>query len=178
MLALMGAVRAMSGRAPLVAHKRVGQYGETLWVLKLRTMWKPGDAPLPGLVEQLPDPAVPVVKNGDDSRVTSRLAAFCRRHSIDELPQLLHVATGRMRWVGPRPMTRSELEQYYGPAQTEVLTTLPGLTGLWQVSGRNRLTYSQRRRLDLFLVRHYSLSLCARILLGTIREVLRPRDAW
>jgi lipopolysaccharide/colanic/teichoic acid biosynthesis glycosyltransferase len=75
-------------------------------------------------------------------------------------------------------MTRLELDQYYGPAQAEVLTTLPGLTGLWQVSGRNRLTYAQRRRLDLFLVRHYSWRLCAQILLRTVREVLRPRDAW
>jgi lipopolysaccharide/colanic/teichoic acid biosynthesis glycosyltransferase len=186
MLALMGAVRAMSGRAPLVAHRRVGQYGDTLWVLKLRTMWerekaprwKRGDKPRSGLVEYLPDPAVPFVKNGNDPRVTSRLAAFCRRHSIDELPQLLHVASGTMRWVGPRPMTRAELDEHYGHEQTEVLTALPGLTGLWQVTGRNRLTYAQRRKLDLFLVRRYSWGLCARILLRTVREVLRPRDAW
>jgi lipopolysaccharide/colanic/teichoic acid biosynthesis glycosyltransferase len=75
-------------------------------------------------------------------------------------------------------MTRAELDEHYGSAQAEVLSARPGLTGLWQVTGRNRLTYAQRRRLDLFLVRRYSWHLCARILLRTVREVLRPRDAW
>ncbi len=178
MLALMGAIRVMSGRAPLVAHRRVGQYGDTLWVLKLRTMWNPGDAPGSGIVEYLRDPKVPPMKSGADPRVSSRLAAFCRRHSLDELPQLLHVAAGTMRWVGPRPMTCLELHEHYGSSQAEVLSVLPGLTGLWQVTGRNRLSYAQRRRLDLFLVRRYGWRLCARILIGTIREILRPHYAW
>ena len=89
-----------------------------------------------------------------------------------------HVVAGTMRWVGPRPMTRLEMDEHYAGAQQEVLSVPPGLTGLWQVMGRNRLTYAQRRRLDLFLVRHFSWRLCARVLLGTIREVLRPRYAW
>lgn len=105
---LLGAVRLISRRPPLVAHMRVGQYGEPLWVLKVRTMWTPGERASAGWVERLTDTRVPSLKVGDDSRVTSRLAAFCRRHSIDELPQLAHVVTGRMRWVGPRPMTSVE----------------------------------------------------------------------
>jgi lipopolysaccharide/colanic/teichoic acid biosynthesis glycosyltransferase len=75
-------------------------------------------------------------------------------------------------------MTQSEVDEHYAGVQAELLSVPPGLTGLWQVLGRNRLTYAQRRRLDLFLVRHYSWKLCARVLLRTVKEVLRPRYAW
>jgi len=177
---VLGTVRVLSGRAPLVAHLRVGQFGESLWVLKVRTMWggveQQGN--VEGWIEYLRDPAVPVAKADVDPRVTSRFAAFCRRHSIDELPQLFHVASGTMRWVGPRPMTRSELDQHYSGVQAELLSVPPGLTGLWQVMGRNRLTYAQRRRLDLFLVRRYGWKLAAGVLLRTVKEVLRPQYAW
>jgi exopolysaccharide production protein ExoY len=163
-----------------VAHLRVGQAGSDLWVWKVRTMWggPQSSGRVKGWIEYLEDPLVPAEKVGTDKRVTSRFAAFCRRHSVDELPQLLHVAAGTMRWIGPRPMTRVEVDEFYMGAQAEVLSVAPGLTGLWQVMGRNRLSYAQRRRLDLFLVRHFSWKLCARVLLGTIREVFRPRYAW
>ena len=130
------------------------------------------------LVEYLLDPPVPLQKDQPDPRVRSRVAAFCRRHSIDELPQLALVVTGKLRFVGPRPLTQAELDEHYGDAQHEVLTAIPGLTGLWQVLGRNRLTYPQRRRLDLFFVRRESKRLKVWILLRTIKEVLFPRAAW
>jgi len=177
LLAVMGAVRAMSGRAPLVAHLRVGQFGRPLWVFKVRTMWD-GAGGGQGWIEYLRDPALPLTKAGRDPRVTSSFAAFCRRHSIDELPQLFHVAAGTMRWVGPRPMTRVELDEHYGAAQAELLSVPPGLTGLWQVLGRNRLTYEQRRRLDLLLVRRFGWRLCVQVLARTVKEVLLPRYAW
>ena len=81
------------------------------------------------------DTDVPVIKGAPDPRVNSRLAAFCRRYSVDELPQLLQVASGKMRLVGPRPLTPRELEVYYGADCAEVLSVRPGLTGLWQVMG-------------------------------------------
>jgi lipopolysaccharide/colanic/teichoic acid biosynthesis glycosyltransferase len=176
LLPVLGAVRILSGRTPLVAHLRVGQFGQPLWVIKVRTMWC--DGARSGWIEYLNDPVVSQIKTGRDPRVTSAFAAFCRRHSIDELPQLLHVAAGTMSWVGPRPMTRGELEEFYGPDQAEVLSAPPGLTGLWQVLGRNRLTYRQRRRLDLFLVRRLTWRLRARVLVRTVKEVLLPRYAW
>ncbi len=130
-------------------------------------------------MEYLPDTYVPITKGQPDPRVTSRVAAWMRRYSIDELPQLWHVATGRMRFVGPRPLTRRELDTYYGHhAANVVLSVPPGLTGLWQILGRNRLTYRQRRRLDVFFVTHANTRLCARILLRTPLRVFSGRDAW
>ena len=149
-------------------------------MLKLRTMWDRRQA-LPQReaiwVEYLRDTHVPVFKDDRDPRVTSPLARFCRRFSLDELPQLLHVLSGRMRLVGPRPITREEWDEYYGPADAEVLSVLPGMTGMWQVAGRNRLTYAQRRRLDLFYVQHQSWRLDLRLLLRTPSRVLNGRGA-
>ena len=175
----MLAVRALSGRSPLIAHRRLGLNGEPFWILKLRTMWdKPRRQTAPGWIEYLSDTDVPVIKCAPDPRVTNRMAAFCRRYSVDELPQLLQVVSGRMCLVGPRPLTSRELDAYYGADCSEVLSVRPGLTGLWQVMGRNRLTYAQRRRLDLFFVRKCGLGLYLRILLRTPGRVLTGRDAW
>lgn len=113
-----------------------------------------------------------------DPRVTSRFARLCRRHSIDELPQLVHVISGKMALVGPRPLTRRELDRYYGEDAAEMVCARPGMTGLWQVMGRSRLTYRQRRRLDLFLVRHPSVGLELWVLLRTIPNVITGRNAW
>ena len=126
----------------------------------------------------LPEPSVPETKVGGDVRVTSAFARFCRKYSIDELPQLWHVVTGEMSLVGPRPVTAAEWERYYGDRSCEVLQLKPGLTGLWQTRGRNRLTYRQRRRLDLFLARHYCLLLYLRILGATVPRVIAGRDAY
>jgi exopolysaccharide production protein ExoY len=177
--ATMLAVRVLSGRSPLIAHRRLGLNGEPLWVWKLRTMWdKAGPRTDTGWIEYLEDTGVPVIKGAPDPRVTSRLAAFCRRYSVDELPQLLQVVTGKLSLVGPRPLTAGELDTYYGADSGEVLSVRPGLTGLWQVMGRNRLTYAQRRRLDLFFVRKRGIGLYLRILLSTPQRVLSGRDAW
>jgi exopolysaccharide production protein ExoY len=88
------------------------------------------------------------------------------------------VAAGRMSVVGPRPITRFELNEYYGPDAMEVLSVKPGLTGFWQVRGRSRLTYRQRKRFDLFLVRRFSAGLYFQILMLTIPGVLFGRNAW
>jgi lipopolysaccharide/colanic/teichoic acid biosynthesis glycosyltransferase len=179
---LAGLIYALSRRPPLVAHQRVGQSGKPIWVLKLRTMWESGACGpcTSGLVEQLrPESACPPgPKEQLDPRVTSRVAAFCRKFSIDELPQLWHVACGDMALMGPRPLTSMELQLHYGASAVELLAVKPGLTGLWQTTGRSRLSYPQRRRLDLFLVRNWSASLYLRILFRTIPAVLTGRDAW
>ena len=113
-----------------------------------------------------------------DPRVRNAFAAFCRRFSIDELPQLWQVVVGDMALVGPRPLTCFELELHYGRYAAEVLTRKPGVSGLWQVRGRSQLTYRQRRRLDLFMVRSWSPGLYFRILAATVSAVLSGRGAW
>jgi exopolysaccharide production protein ExoY len=170
-------IRILSGRTPWIAHKRVGWEGSTLWMLKLRTMWGEG-APSRCWIEYIDDHQGPYRKRADDPRVGNAFARFCRRHSIDELPQLWHVVTGEMSLVGPRPVTECELERYYGEDAAEILEVKPGIAGLWQTSGRNRLTYAERRQLDLKLVRERSASMYLTILLRTIPEVFRGENSW
>jgi len=174
------AVAVLSRRSPFIAHRRVGRHGRDFWILKLRTMWD-SDPPRPhecGLVEWIEAAPNGGQKSSDDRRVVSRFAAFCRRYSIDELPQLIHVAGGEMSLIGPRPLTRDELEQHYGSQAQEVLSLLPGLAGLWQIRGRSRLSYTERVQLDLELTRTFSFQTYVRILLASIPAVITGDGAW
>ncbi len=182
LLAGSGAVVSLvSGRTPLIAHRRVGWRGETLWMLKLRTMWSDperGTRRRSRWIEHIEDEDGPERKQADDPRVSNRFARLCRRYSIDEIPQLWHVLCGEMALVGPRPMTAREIGRHYGEDADELLRVKPGMVGLWQISGRNLLTYAQRRRLDLEFVRSRSLGMYVRILARTVPEVLRGAGSW
>jgi exopolysaccharide production protein ExoY len=170
----------LSGRSPLIAHRRVGKDGRQMWVYKVRTMWEsrpPKRRPF-SLVEFLRGSIVPECKCRFDPRITSRFALFCRKYSIDELPQLWSVVAGKMSMVGPRPMTDLELKKYYGSDMRRILQFKPGLTGLWQIHGRSKLNYRQRRRLDLFMVDKWSFRLYMCILLSSVPKVLMGKDAW
>jgi len=168
----------LSGRTPFIAHRRVGWRGSELWMLKLRTMWG-ATAPAPcGWLERIDDSAGPANKHPRDARVPNAFARFCRRHSVDELPQLWHVVTGEMSLVGPRPLTRREIREHYGEAAAELLRVKPGLAGLWQTSGRNRLTYAERRRLDLEFVRSRSIAMYLRIVIRTLPEIAGGSNSW
>ena len=110
------AVAALSGRSPFIAHLRVAKEGKPFWMLKLRTMWPRGWRS--GRWRRLDrthhrEIRTDSGKDPSDPRVSSWFASFCRRHSIDELPQLWHVACGEMSLVGPRPLTRAEIDRYY-----------------------------------------------------------------
>lgn len=107
----------------------------------------------------------------DDPRIT-RVGSWLRRSSIDELPQLINVILGDMSIVGPRPPIPYEVEQYE-PWHRKRLDMKPGITGLWQVSGRNRLTFEEMVRVDLYYIENWSLLLDLRILLLTIPAILR-----
>lgn len=170
-------IAVLSGRSPLIRHARVGWQGSMLRMLKFRTMWE-NDGPRKGSiwVEDVAS-TVPVDKTATDPRIISRFAALCRRYSLDEIPQLYHVARGQMSFVGPRPITLGELEEHYGSHIAEVLCMRPGMTGLWQILGRSRLSYPRRVKLDLILVRRASPSLYFRILLRTVPKVIRGYDA-
>ena len=182
LIAVTFVIIALSRRSPLIAHQRIGQRGRPIWVLKFRTMWDRSSQcrNCMALVERLSSDfsAAINLKNREDPRVTSRFAAVCRRYSIDELPQLWHVFRGEMRLIGPRPLTAQEIETYYSSAADELLSIKPGISGLWQIRGRSRLSYVQRRRLDLFLVRNWSLRLYVKILIATPRTVLAGKHAW
>jgi exopolysaccharide production protein ExoY len=182
LLAVAALTFALSGRSPLIAHKRVGRYGSELWLLKFRTMWGPrtGFSTVGEFfaVERIADEYGPDLKGPGDLRVRSRFARFCRRHSLDEFPQLLHVVLGQMSLVGPRPVTRRELKQIYGHRQSEITRVKPGLAGLWQVSGRNRLTTEQRCARDLECARRRSLGFYLWVLARALPEVLDGGDTW
>jgi exopolysaccharide production protein ExoY len=167
-----------SRRSPLVAHRRVGQHGRFFWTWKFRTMWCGRGRFEFGMFERIVEEPGPLVKQAHDPRVTSRFARFLRRYSIDEMPQLFNVVRGEMALVGPRPLTIEELRMHYAEAAPEVLAVKPGISGLWQVRGRSRLSYPARRRLDLILVRKRSLRLYLYVALRTVPEVLSGRNSW
>ena len=171
------AIAMLSRRSPLVSHMRVGWRGAPLPMLKFRTMWTGDEPPSEAFFIEDVSGRVPASKNASDPRVTSRFAALCRRYSLDELPQLYHVMRGEMSLVGPRPITLAELEVYYGDCAGEVVSLRPGLTGLWQIAGRSRLTYEDRRQMDLRLVREASPALYLGILLRSIPKVLTGSGA-
>jgi exopolysaccharide production protein ExoY len=170
-------IARLSRRSPLISHTRVGWLGAPLPMLKFRTMWAKDEPATSWFSIEEVSAEVPIVKNSHDPRVTSRFASFCRRFSLDELPQLYHVVRGEMSLVGPRPVTRIELETYYGDDIRELVSLRPGLTGLWQIAGRSGLSYEDRKRLDLLLVREASLALYIRILLRSIPKVLTGSGA-
>jgi lipopolysaccharide/colanic/teichoic acid biosynthesis glycosyltransferase len=112
----------------------------------------------------------------NDPRVT-KIGAFLRKTSLDELPQLFNVLRGEMSLVGPRMITLEEVERY-GQWDMNIHTVKPGITGLWQISGRSELTYAERVRLDMHYIRNYSIWLDLQILFWTIPTVVFRRGAF
>jgi lipopolysaccharide/colanic/teichoic acid biosynthesis glycosyltransferase len=111
-----------------------------------------------------------------DPRIT-RIGSSLRRHSLDELPQLLNVLRGQMSLVGPRMITTPELKKY-GRYQSLLLSVKPGLTGYWQVQGRQNVGYQQRVEMDVYYIRHWTLKMDLRILLQTPWRVLKGEGAF
>lgn len=166
---------AARGGPVLHAQWRVGRQGRMFRLWKFRTMHPGAEAALPDLLAA--DRACARIwqhygKLPRDPRITP-LGRVLRRYSLDELPQLWNVLTGEMSLVGPRPVPLAELRAAYGAAAPCYLSCRPGLSGLWQVSGRNRLDYAQRVALDCHYARHRSLGLDLVILWRTIGVVLR-----
>jgi lipopolysaccharide/colanic/teichoic acid biosynthesis glycosyltransferase len=159
-----------TGDSPLLLQRRVGYEGREFRMLKLRTMARAGSS------GGSPAFALLAAKQPNDERVTA-VGRFLRRTSMDELPQLLNVLAGQMSLVGPRPALPLEVAQY--PASwRRNLRVRPGLTGLWQVSGRSTLGPRRRATLDRLYVRRRSLRFDALILLRTIGVTLSMRGAW
>ncbi|WP_306017340.1 exopolysaccharide biosynthesis polyprenyl glycosylphosphotransferase [Oceanicaulis sp. MMSF_3324] len=166
------AIRRDGGPA-LFSQKRLGANGRVFGCLKFRTMIVDAEAKLEEILETDPERAAQWTayqKLDDDPRITT-VGRFLRMTSLDELPQLINVLKGDMSLVGPRPMTLDQREAY-GDAIMEYERVRPGLTGLWQVNGRNQTTFEERAQLDRFYVRNWSLWRDAVIVIRTVREVL------
>jgi exopolysaccharide production protein ExoY len=165
---------AMDGGPVIYRHKRIGREGQQFDCYKFRTMIVGAHdlfdeflAYHPSVVAEWEE----AQKLDFDPRITST-GRFLRRTSLDEMPQLLNVIRGEMSLVGPRPVTKPELQRY-GAHASEYLTVRPGLTGFWQVSGRNRLSYAERVALDVRYIRTRSIWFDTVILFRTIIVLLR-----
>jgi len=169
----------LGDRGPaLYGHKRVGRHGRPFKCLKFRSMVRDGDAVLAKHLAENPDAAIEwrdTQKLVNDPRVTP-IGKFIRKTSIDELPQLWNVLVGEMSLIGPRPVTRGELDRY-GKARRYYLLVRPGITGLWQVSGRSTTTYERRVELDRNYLENWSYERDAMILLKTLPAVLKSEGA-
>ncbi|WP_461027558.1 sugar transferase [Streptomyces sparsus] len=159
----------------LYRQRRVGKDGREFTILKFRTMVAGADRARAELADRNEGAGL-LFKLRRDPRVT-RVGAVLRRYSIDELPQLLNVLTGSMSLVGPRPPLPEE-SAAYGPDIRRRLLVKPGLTGLWQISGRSDLSWAEAVRLDLRYVEDWSLALDAVILWKTLRAVLHGQGAY
>jgi exopolysaccharide production protein ExoY len=165
-------IRRSSGGKALFAHYRVGLNGNLFKCLKFQTMVKNADSVLEELLRR--DPAAKAEWQRDqkllvDPRVTT-IGQFLRKTSLDELPQLFNVLRGEMNLVGPRPIVVHELSRY-GNEKRHYLSVKPGMTGLWQVNGRNLTSYEHRVALDRRYVIQRSLWLDMNILLKTVHVV-------
>jgi exopolysaccharide production protein ExoY len=163
----------------LFRHRRVGFKGKSFDCLKFRTMVMDAPECLQQLLKSDPVAAAEWMANRKlryDPRVTA-IGAILRKSSLDELPQLFNVLWGDMSIVGPRPVTEDELVMYSG-AINAYLACRPGITGLWQVSGRSTTTYKKRVACDSFYARRWSMALDAKILIVTIPALLLSDDAY
>jgi exopolysaccharide production protein ExoY len=159
-------------------HRRIGRHGERFSCLKFRTMATDADARLAHILQTDPKAAEEwqaTQKLRNDPRVT-RLGAFLRKSSLDELPQLWNVLRGDMSIIGPRPITRDELNRY-GRDRRYYLLVRPGITGLWQVSGRSSAGYDKRIRYDRQYLEEWSWLGEFWILLMTIPALLNTENA-
>jgi exopolysaccharide biosynthesis polyprenyl glycosylphosphotransferase len=169
------AVRLESPGPVFFGQQRVGRHGRPFRMLKFRSMVVDAEARRAALEAQNEHREGPVFKIARDPRIT-RVGRLIRKFSIDELPQLWNVLRGEMSLVGPRPPIPAEVRQY-DAWQRRRLSVLPGLTGLWQVSGRNHISFDQWMRLDLQYIDNWSLGLDLALLGRTIPVVLTGRGA-
>ena len=158
-------------------QKRVGRNYREFGCIKFRTMYKNADDLLPNLLEKYPLMRKEFEKDfklRKDPRIT-KLGRFLRRSSLDELPQFFNVLKGEMSVVGPRPIVNNEISRY-SLFMEEVISVRPGLTGLWQVSGRNNLSYKKRVELDLAYARNRNFILDLEIIILTLGVLIFPMD--
>lgn len=175
MLVTAVAIR-VEGPGPILhTQRRVGRRGTTFAMIKFRSMVQGADDQLASLLDLQGTTDQPLFKVTDDPRIT-KVGRFIRKHSIDELPQLFNVFLGQMSLVGPRPQRDAEVALYDDDAHRRLLVK-PGMSGLWQVSGRSQLSWEDAIRLDLYYVENWSFTQDIQILFRTVKAVLAPGDS-
>lgn len=176
---IVATLLVLQGRPVFVAHRRVGRFGRMFPCLKFRTMVNNNDEVLARYLSSNPAERVEwetTRKLKKDPRVTP-FGAVMRQSSLDEVPQLVNVVLGQMSLVGPRPIVPAETE-HYGQYFDEYKKVRPGLTGLWQISGRSDTTYNQRVELDVAYVAGRSLAGDLVIMAKTLPVVLGARGSY
>jgi lipopolysaccharide/colanic/teichoic acid biosynthesis glycosyltransferase len=168
-------IRLDSAGPILFRQTRIGKGGRPFQFYKFRSMIENAEEMKDKLMH-LNELEGPVFKISEDPRITS-LGRFLRKTSLDELPQLINVLQGHMSLVGPRPPLPCEVEKYEG-WQRDKLSVLPGITCLWQISGRNHIGFTEWMRLDIEYIRRQSLGLDFKILLRTLPAVLSRKGAY
>jgi lipopolysaccharide/colanic/teichoic acid biosynthesis glycosyltransferase len=175
-LLLIAIAIKLDSPGPVIHRRRVmGVNGRQFDAYKFRTMHVNGDE----ILNKYPALKLLLAKNHklrNDPRIT-RVGEFLRRTSLDELPQLLNVLKREMSLVGPRMISPQEIEMY-DQWDINLLTVPPGITGLWQVSGRADVSYEHRVRLDMHYIRNWSIWLDVQLLLQTIPAVIKARGAY
>ncbi|MFZ0323676.1 MAG: exopolysaccharide biosynthesis polyprenyl glycosylphosphotransferase, partial [Actinomycetes bacterium] len=167
---------AMTSRGPVFFRQvRIGRHGQPFVIHKFRSMFSDAEERLAELDDANESDGV-LFKMKNDPRVTPA-GRFIRRYSLDELPQLFDVLRGRMSLVGPRPPLPSEVARYPLDVRRRLIVK-PGITGLWQVSGRSNLSWDDSVRLDLLYVENWSLALDITIMMKTVLAVLRRDGAY
>jgi lipopolysaccharide/colanic/teichoic acid biosynthesis glycosyltransferase len=171
----MVGIKATSQGPVFFAQTRVGKGGKTFKLFKFRTMVVNAEELKLQLLSQNETDG-PVFKMQRDPRVTV-LGRLLRRYSLDELPQLLNILQGDMSVVGPRPPVPKEVEQYE-PWQRRRLSVTPGLTCIWQTSGRSNIGFEEWMRMDLAYIDQWSLSLDVKLILKTFKVVVQADGAY
>ncbi|GAM96403.1 undecaprenyl-phosphate galactosephosphotransferase [alpha proteobacterium U9-1i] len=178
LLTIAAAIKLTDPGPIFYRHKRLGRRGKRFGCIKFRTMAVDSEARLRHLLETDPNAAAEWLESQklrNDPRVT-RIGAFLRKTSLDELPQLWNVIKGEMSMIGPRPITRDELARY-GRDRRFYLLVRPGISGLWQVSGRSSVSYDRRVQYDREYLEEWSWFQELRIAALTLPAVMFARDA-
>lgn len=164
----------------IYSHERIGRKGKPFLCYKFQTMYPDSDKKLTQLLEEdleLRKEWETNRKIKKDPRVTP-FGAFLRRTSLDELPQFWNVIKGDLSVVGPRPVVKEEIHQHFGNKAEKILSIRPGITGMWQTSGRSNISYCQRIHLDETYVDNQSLILDIKLIAKTIPKIICTKDAY
>lgn len=177
LLLTVGLLVRLTSSGPIIfSQERIGRSGKPFRMLKFRSMVEGADDQLKSLLDQQGTADRPLHKVMSDPRITP-VGQFIRRYSLDELPQLFNVLVGSMSLVGPRPQREAEVA-LYGQYDYRRLLVKPGITGLWQVSGRSSLGWEDAIRLDLYYVENWSMTGDLVLLWKTLRAAIRAEGAW